>query len=48
MLGLPFDDGVKLGVVVIFATKGNNRKEKKGILGGDNMMGIGVMGRGFV
>jgi len=28
VLGLPFDDGVKLGVVVISATKGNN--EKKG------------------
>jgi len=28
VLGLPFDDGVKLGVVVISATKGNN--ETKG------------------
>jgi len=46
VLGLPFDDGMKLGVVVRSATKEENAKGS--IMKGNNMMGIGVMGGNFV
>lgn len=46
VLGLPFDDGMKLGVVVRSATKGT--MQKGSVRKGNNMMGIGVMGGNFV
>ena len=43
---MAFDDGMKLCVDMISATKGNNAKGS--VRKGNNMMGLGVMGRNFV